>query len=188
MLVSICLTGCFSGIWTGASMVYDRHNMYRKISNYQLSAAVNNALFADKKLRESGCSLDVAVFNNDILLVGHVPTNQDMEEIQRRLAPIKDYRHFYNKITINPNPLNNSQDAWITTKIRSQIFADDSIDPKAFKVMTADGIVYLMGDVMPDQAEKVVTIARNQSGVVQVVKLMQYFTYQGPKANGTIAN
>ncbi len=178
LIISVCLTGCLGGVWTGASMVYDRHSVYKKMNDYHLSAEVNHVLFADKKLREAGCSLDVAVFNGDVLLVGHVPTMDQLNEVKRRLQPIYGYRRIYNEISLNEQPLNNSQDSWITTKIRSEIFADDSIDPNAFKIVTADSVVYLMGEVRTDQAEKVINIARNQTGVLRVVKLMTYFTYQ----------
>ena len=38
-----------------------------------------------------------------------------------------------------------------------------------------------MGDVKPDQAEKVVKIARFTQGVERVVKILRYFTYEANK-------
>ncbi len=67
------------------------------------------------------------------------------------------------------------EDNWITTKIRSKILADSTIDPNDFKVVTADQIVYLMGDVIPEQAAKVIHIARTCTGVKRVVKLFKYY-------------
>jgi len=45
-------------------------------------------------------------------------------------------------------------------------------------VVTSDRIVYLMGDVRKEQAEKVINIARFTSGVEWVVKMLKYFTYE----------
>ena len=67
------------------------------------------------------------------------------------------------------------KDSLITAKIRSQIVADSEINPRAFKVVTSDGVVYLMGDVIPTQADWVVEIARNTAGVLTVVKLFKYY-------------
>ncbi len=70
---------------------------------------------------------------------------------------------------------NTVQDAWITAKIRSQVVADASIEPRQFKVVTADRIVYLMGDVMPEQGARVIHVARYTEGVRRVVKLFNYY-------------
>lgn len=177
-LLSASISGCLGSLWTGASLVYDRHNVYKKVGDYHMLVEVTNALYFDKQLKTPGCAIDLAVFNGDVLVAGHLPSAEMLDEVRHRLSPIKGYRRLYNEISVNNLPTNNIQDGWITTKIRSQIFADDSIDPSAFKVVTSDGIVYLMGDVKPEEAEKVIAIARNVSGVARVVKLLKYFTYQ----------
>jgi len=182
MVLCIRLTGCISGLWTGASMIYDRHNIYKKLSDYRLLADVTNSIMTDKKLKGEGCVLDMAVFNGDVLIVGHLPTEDLFDEMKLRLKSITGYRRLYNEVTVCDLPNNNFQDAWITAKIRSFIFSDGSIDPKAFKVLTADKVVYLMGDVRKEQAEKVIAYARQVSGVVRVVKILRYYTYQSNKS------
>ena len=117
----------------------------------------------------------MAVFNGDLLLVGHVPELALREEIMRRISNISGFRRVFNQIDVADLPNNSMNDSWITTKIRSQIFADSTIDPNVFKVITSDNIVYLMGDVQPNQATKVIDIARNTEGVVRVVKLFKYY-------------
>lgn len=174
----ILLAGCLGGLWTGASMVYDRHNVYKKISDYHLVIAVTDALFVDKTLKENGNVLDVAVFNGDVLIAGHVSSDTYLSEINTRLKPITGQRRIYNQVVVNELPSNNAQDSWITTKIRSSIFADGSIDPNAFKIVTSDRVVYLMGDVRQDQGEKVIKMARTTAGVERVVKMLRYFTYE----------
>lgn len=173
-----CLSGCLGTIWTGASLVYDRHNVYKKLNDYHLLAEVSNALYIDKAFKCEGCVIDVVAFNGDVLLAGHLPSQELLDELKRRLTAVEGFRRLYNEIIVRQIPSNTVQDSWITAKIRSQIFADDSIDPKAFKVVTTDRVVYLMGDVRKDQAEKVIKIARFTSGVERVVKILKYFTYQ----------
>ncbi|MCA0402397.1 MAG: BON domain-containing protein [Proteobacteria bacterium] len=175
ILIFFSLTGCLGGVWTGASLVYDRHNVYKKANDYKLSMEVNTALFKDKSLKEAGAFIDMAVFNGDLLLVGHVPELALREEIMRRISNISGFRRVFNQIDVADLPNNSMNDSWITTKIRSQIFADSTIDPNVFKVITSDNIVYLMGDVQPNQATKVIDIARNTEGVVRVVKLFKYY-------------
>ncbi|WP_028389383.1 BON domain-containing protein [Legionella fairfieldensis] len=169
------LTGCYSELWTGATLIYDRHNVYKKLSDYQLSADIHRLLYNDARFRQEGCAIDVAVFNGDILLAGHVPTLDLRQNAIERISRLTGYRRLFNQLNISKAPGNGLQDSWITAKIRSQIFADSTIDPNVFKVITVDQIVYLMGDVRPQQATKVISLARNTEGVKRVVKLFKYY-------------
>lgn len=172
------LAGCLGTVWTGASLAYDRHDVYKKLNDYQISADINSALLKDKVFKNQNCVFDFAVFNGDVLVAGHLPSQEYLTEFNRRLSAVKGYNRLFNQVIIKDVPSNNLHDAWITGKIRSQIFSDETIDPDTFKIVTVDGIVYLMGDVKRDEAEKVIKISRNTAGVVRVVKLMKYFTYE----------
>lgn len=174
-LLSCLLTGCLSNLWTGANLVYDRHHVYKKLSDYQLTAKASHALFHDYVLKCNDCSVDLAIFNGDILLSGHVPNAKLREEAKQRIIRLVGYRRVFNQIEISSQPVKTIEDGWITTKIRSRIFADSEIDPHAFKIITSDQIVYLMGDVRPHQALKVINIARSTEGVLRVVKLFKYY-------------
>lgn len=176
--MSLFLSGCAdlsSGIWTGAMLVYDRHNVYKKLTDYQIGADANRALFHDKRFKCDGCAIDLAVFHRDVLLTGHVPTRALRKEANARVAAILGIRKQYNQLAISSGFDNTVQDAWITAKIRSQVIADAKIEPRQFKVVTADRIVYLMGDVMPEQGARVIQVARQTEGVRRVVKLFNYY-------------
>lgn len=174
----LLLSSCLGEVWTGANLVYDRHDVYKTLNDYHLFVDINNALYPDNLLRCRYCILDVAVFNGDILIAGHLPSTELEHELRRRLTPITGYKHLFIEVAVQDTDASSVTDSWITTKIRSQIFADDSIDPHAFKVVTADRSVYLMGDVDKKQADKVINMARFTSGVKRVVTLMRYITYQ----------
>lgn len=178
VLFLVGLWGCTGTLWTGANLVYDRHDVYKKLEDYHLYVKVNNAVASDRELKCTNCVIDIAIFNGDILVAGHLPTPEMLVELQRRLAQVKGYRRLFNEVRVANVPSSALQDSWITTKIRSQIFADDTIDPNAFKVVTSDGVVYLMGDVRPNEATTVINMARRTVGVVHVVKVLKYLVYQ----------
>ncbi|AWN75701.1 BON domain-containing protein [Legionella anisa] len=152
--------------------------MYKKLDDYSLYLKVNNAIMVDNTFKNTESVIDIAVFNGDVLVAGHVPNAEMQTELSQRLAKVRGYRRLFNQVHVSTSESNTVQDSWITTKIRSQIFADDSIDPNAFKIVTSDRIVYLMGDVRQEQAEKVINMARRTNDVVRVVKILKYFTYQ----------
>lgn len=176
LLVSIIfLSGCLGTVWTGAQLAYDRHSVYHRIDDFHLGAEVNRALYRDRVLKQPGCYLDVAVFNGDILLAGHLPTRALWDEARRRVKALSNYRRFFMQVSVAPLVDNPLLDSWITMETRTQIFANADIDPHQFKVITSDQVVYLMGDVLPEQAENVVLIARQLAEVKRVVKLFKYY-------------
>ncbi len=172
---SLLLPGCLSDVWTGANLVYDRHNVYIKLNDFQLNANASRALYHDTVFKHDDCSIDLAVFNRDVLLVGRVPTEALRQEAYERVKSVPGKRRFFKQLAVNHTPENPVLDSWITAKIRSQILADSDINPSQFKVLTHGQIVYLMGDVVPAQAEKVIFFARKNSSVSRVVKLFKYY-------------
>jgi len=184
MVLNGLLSGCLglSGAWTGASLLYDRHGLYKKMTDYQLVAEANRLLYHDAQFKHDGCSIEVAALNGDLLMVGHVPTTILRDEAYRRVAEKGGYRRFFNQIAVGYFTDNAAEDAWITGKIRSQILADSTIDPHQFKVITFDRVVYLMGDAFPEDAQRVVDIARQTSEVLRVVTLFKFFHYVSPIA------
>jgi osmotically-inducible protein OsmY len=176
----VLLSGCVSNVWTGAMLIYDRHHVYKKFNDYELFGRIHQRLYEGTLFNQKGCSLDVAVFNGDLLLAGHVPSIALRKEAARRVQKL-GYRRFFNQLDVGRPRENAALDSWITTKIRSRIFADSLIDPNIFKVVTADRIVYLMGDVPVEQAKRVIKIARTTEGVIRVVTLLQYYILM-PKA------
>ena len=175
-LISCALSGCLGTVWSGASLIYDRHTVYAQLSDFDLASKAQHVLFDDSVLQESGCHLEVSVMNGDILLAGHVPSKSFRNMADERLNRLEGYRTIFIQVAINKDNPNSIVDSWITSKIRSKIFADSTIAPKDFKIVTVDGIVYIMGDVRADQAAKVVDIARNTDQVVRVVKLFRALT------------
>lgn len=169
------LPGCLSGVWTGATLIYNRHSLYKQADDFQLGAEANRRLYQDVALKCPDCYIDVAVLNGDILIAGHVPSSELRKEAQKRVRLVRGYRRLFNQLSVGHTSPNALQDSWITGKIRAQILADSAINPKHFKVVTSDRIVYLMGDVIPAQAVRVVRIARKTAGVKKVVKLFRYY-------------
>ena len=177
LFMSLCLSGCFglSGAWTGASLIYDRHNVYKKMDDFQLVAQARHAIYQDKVFKRDDSTLDLAAFNGDLLLVGHVATDAMRDEAYARVKKLGGYRRLFNQVAVGHPEDSTAEDAWITAKICSQMITDSSLDPGQFKIITSGRVVYLMGDVPIKDAASVIEIARQTSGVLRVVKLLKYY-------------
>ena len=174
LMASFMLSGCVGQVWTGVTMVYERHHIYRRFNDFQLSADVNRVLFEDRYFKNPHNVIDVTVFRGEVLLSGHLYNKQQLRKAVRRVKKVDDYRRLYNQLTVQDKPSSSFIDGWITTKIRTKIIMDSTIDPNRFKVVTSDKTVYLLGTVRPKQGEKVLAIARNTSHVKKVVMLWRY--------------
>jgi osmotically-inducible protein OsmY len=182
VILSQLLMGCMSNIFTGANLIYDRHNVYLKFDDVQLTSFANRALFRDNMYQCPTCMLELMVLNRDILLVGSVPTQALRMEASRRLLQLPNHGRIFNQLYINSPPPGAIQDSWITLSIRTYILSNANIDPHAFKVLTWSGVVYLMGNVMPEQADLVINYAKECTGVIRVVNFMRYYHLGEEKA------
>ena len=175
LMTSLLLTACISNVWTGASLIYDRHSNYRTLGDFELGADASRALFKDKLFKRPDCTIDLGVINGDILLAGHVPTQALRQEAFERVNAVRGSRRIFNQIAVGEIPNTLLQDTWISATIRAKIIADSSINPKDFNIVTSSQVVYLMGDVIPAEADRVIQIARQCEGVKRVVKLFKYY-------------
>jgi osmotically-inducible protein OsmY len=175
ILTSLFLSACITDVWTGATLIYDRHTNYRKFGDFELGADIRRELYKDRVFKQADMSIDLGVMNGDVLLAGHVPTQELRQEAFRRVSAVRGSRRIFNQIAVGNFPNTTIQDNWISTKINSQIIAQSSINPHDFRVLTSSEVVYLMGDVIPAEADRVIDIARACAGVKRVVKLFKYY-------------
>lgn len=169
------LTGCLSSLWTGATLIYDRHHLYKSANDFKLVADARRALYKDDYFKRSDCLLDLAAFHGDLLLAGHLPSTKLRDLAIQRVRALGGFRRFFDQISVHKIRHNEILDSWISAKIRAKILADSSIDPNAFKIITIDQMVYVMGDVLPQQGNKILKIASSTTGVKRVIKLLQYY-------------
>ncbi|MFA5495013.1 MAG: BON domain-containing protein [Porticoccaceae bacterium] len=120
--------------------------------------------------------INVHVFNGVVLLTGEVPREElrgTAGDIARRFRGVRQV-HNELQVMANTSMMNRANDSWLTTKLKSKLVAYKDIDSSKIKVVTENGVVYLMGLVFPDQANKAANVASTTSGVRKVVKVFEY--------------
>lgn len=129
---------------------------------------------ADPELRQS--RVKVVSFNGIVLLIGQVP-NQRLKELAGATAQrVEKVRQVYNELDIGDNAdiVVQSNDSWLTTKIKTSMVTNEAIVADQIKINTERGTVYLMGLVTPKTAQEAAAIAANTYGVQKVVKVFEY--------------
>lgn len=174
-LLNACAAVVVGGAATGASAAHDRRTTGTFIEDEAIELKSMKALSDDKEL-SSQVHLNVTSFNTIVLVSGEAPT----EDLRRRaieiIRNIPKVSHVHDEITIaGPSSLmSRSGDTLITTKVKTKLIAEKNLDGTHVKVVTENGVVYLMGLLNREDADKATEITRQTGGVQKVVKLFQY--------------
>jgi osmotically-inducible protein OsmY len=122
-------------------------------------------------------NFDVVSHNGVVLIVGQVQSEQLKEQATRIASEASGkIKRIHNELEIigKTGLLSRSNDAWISTKVRTQLLVDDSVPSDQVRVITENGSVFLMGIVTQQQGDNAAALARNVSGVTRVVKVFEY--------------
>jgi osmotically-inducible protein OsmY len=181
-LISLALTlqGCIfiAGAAAGAAaiaVVYDHRTIKLTLEDTNIANSISDKLSKIPALRESG-HVDVTVFNGVVLLTGQTADAQARQQAEEISKSTPNVYKVYNQISLQAptSSLTRTSDAWISTKIRTEMLARQNLKSSSIKVVTENGTVYLMGVVTQQQADISVDIARQVSGVQKVVKIFEY--------------
>lgn len=117
----------------------------------------------------------VVAYNGYVLLAGQVNDEILKSEATKIVHRVKGVRRIYNELEVGPpsSALTRSSDAWITAKIKSGLLTNDDTQSGPIKVVTENGVVYLMGLVTPEEADHIASEAASTSGARRVVRLFE---------------
>jgi len=143
-------------------------------SDTKISTAIKLGLY--QKDPDLHRLVSVNVQNGEVLLTGALPTEEmHLDAVKIAWEPQGVKRVIDNIGQSEGATLGTyTADTWITTQLKSTLMFDGDIQSRNYSIKTVSGQVYLMG-IAQDQAEleKVVTHARNTSGVTKVVSYVR---------------
>lgn len=145
------------------------------VENQTLEIKINNALNADPDIKDQA-HINVTVFHGIVLLTGETPNaalKSKAVSIANRTA--KQYRVRSELDVAKTSSLaSRSKDTWITTKVKSALIGDEGLKGIKIKVVTENGVVYLLGQVSHKEARAAVKRAGAVPDVKHVVKVFDY--------------
>lgn len=176
LLSSALLTSCVVAVVAGAAagMVYDRRSVTTLEADARLFHVIHKAIVTDPQFKNS--RILVTSFNRVVLLAGQTPTASLRVVAERIAQSTPGIARVYDEITVG-QPISVAQrtrDSWITSKVRSNMLTKKGLESGSIRVVTEDGVVYLMGIATSEQATFSVDVARRVNGVNKVVKIFQY--------------
>lgn len=171
-----CIPVAFvAGATAGGAIVYDNRGFKTMAQDKELQIRAQGSIDTDAQLRGQ-THISVSVFNHIMLLVGQAATPELSQHAYDTVSTIPNIKRIYNEITIQPPTSNmtRSRDTWITTKVKTMMLAEKGLKSTQIKVITENGVVYLMGLVTHSQGNLAAQVTSQVSGVQKVVKLFEY--------------
>jgi len=180
-LVLLQLQACapilVGGATAGASAVHDRRTLATSLEDQNIELKALSFVLQDKALFKH-TSIGVTSYNLHVLLTGQAKDEALVKRYIGYVETIPRVARVINEIVIAPKvtATQSLSDGYISTQIKIRLFniKQETFDPSRVKVVTENGVVYLMGILTRTEANQVVEIVRYVKGVRRVVKVFEY--------------
>lgn len=135
--------------------------------------AIINIHAADDAYHES--HVQAVSYNGYLLLAGQVPTEALKARATTIARNVAGVRRIYNELEIAApsSGMTRTSDTWISAKVKTVLLAKNETDGSRVKVVTENGVVYLMGLVTAAEAKRISSATAEISGVQRVVQLFE---------------
>lgn len=127
-----------------------------------------------QKLKDA--HINVTSYNRMVLLTGEVPDEAARVTAEKIAQAIENVRGVYNELQVagNSSLTSRANDSYLTSKVKARFVEAQKFSPLHVKVVTENGVVYLLGLVKRKEADDATQIARTTGGVRKVVRVFEY--------------
>jgi len=173
------LSGCvglvIGGAMAGAAAGTDRRTLGTQTDDKAIAVKAEMKL---PGLTGKYGHVNVNTYNRQVLLTGEVQDEAMKAMVEREVKAIPGVASVANELQITgpTTYTSRSNDSLITTKVKASLVDMKTISAHSFKVVTENGVVYLMGRVTQREGQVGADVARGVSGVSKVVKVFDYIT------------
>ncbi|WP_274572659.1 BON domain-containing protein [Neisseria leonii] len=190
VLLGGCAAALVGGAAVGAESALDRRTTGTQADDQVMELRVRNTAlsYLEQNRNPSAAPprLSVVSYNRHLLLLGHVSSEAEKAFAAQVARAEQSAEAVYNYIQVTSQPRtigNISADTWSTAKVRTALLGIQGVYPGRVKIVTYDGVTYVMGILTPAEQAAVTEKVRTTAGVQQVVTLYQNFAPQMPAAN-----
>lgn len=174
-LAAGCAGVLVGGAATSAVVAHDERTTGSFIEDQAIELKAIEAIRGNKKLRGQ-THISVTSYNQVALVTGQTPSDELRRTAVSIVSQIEKVRHVYDEITIAApsSMVTRSGDSLLTAKVKTKLFTLNNIDATKVKVVSENGVVFLMGIMNQADARAVADAASRVSGAQKIVKLFEY--------------
>ncbi len=172
-VISGCAAVAVGGaVAAGVMIAEDRRTVGTMTEDEGVEQKASNRI----KEKNKDAHINVTSYNRMVLLTGEVPTEAAKADAERIARAVENVRSVFNELRIAGNTAMQSRtnDSVITSKVKARFVDARKFSPVHVKVVTENGVVYLMGLVKKQEAADATEVARTTGGVTKVVRLFEY--------------
>ena len=169
-----CIEALLVGsVATGVIVAADRRQFEVMFGDQRVESATADRV---KEALKGQGHVVVTSFNYTVLLTGEVPSTQAKAQAEKAAAEVPQVKTVVNELQIagTSSATSRSNDAYITSKVKSSFLGNGKFRPTDVKVVTEAGVVYLLGLVTREEADMATNITRGTGGVQKVVRVFEY--------------
>jgi osmotically-inducible protein OsmY len=180
LVASIALSGCASTISATRDQPIRDNQGTRTLGStmddslIETKVAVNIAK-AHPDLDEKS-NIVVVSFNGVVLLAGQTPRAELKDLAGKAAGSVQKVKTVHNELQVGApsSLLARSNDALLTASIKTRLLTYTDIPGSRIKVVTENGVVFLMGLVTRQEAQRTGNAVARVNGVQKIVKVFEY--------------
>jgi len=176
LLLSGCVTALVAGVAIATvDILHDRRTVGEYIDDSAIEVTARNILVSKPVFRKTA-HVKPTSWNGILLVTGEIDSEEVKPQLISKFSNIQGVRQVVDETSITGKTrlLARSNDAWITSKVKSRLVLKTGLDANRVKVITTRGSVYLMGIVTREEADKATQYTQTVRGVKRVVKVFEY--------------
>ena len=171
--LSACVPLVVGGAAVGAGLVAtDRRTSGAQLDDQGIELRGASRI---REIANEQMNISVTSFNRQLLLTGTVATDADRRRAEAAVQGIDNVRSVVNEVRVGPGRSFQvrSNDTFITGKVKASLLDAKDLFANSFKIVTDDGVVYLMGLATRREVDRATDITRGVSGVQKVVRVVE---------------
>jgi osmotically-inducible protein OsmY len=172
-LGSGCAPIVVGGAVAAVAMAEDRRSTGTFIDDEGIE---NRSILKAKTRFGSKIHLNVTSYNRNVLLSGEVPDEATRQDVETEVRATGGISKIYNELVVGPNAsvISVTNDTRLTALVKTRFLEASRFQANHVKVVTENGVVFLMGIVKRAEADAASGLASTTSGVRRVVRLFEY--------------
>ena len=176
--VSLLVSGCGPFLVAIDSKAIEdnpgRRTFYQRLADASIETKAIVNLHAQDE-RFDAAHLVIQSYNGTVLVAGQVADAALRQVANEVIRDIRDVRRIYNELAVAApsSAMTRASDKWVASKVKAALLAGRRTPGRRTKVVAENGVVYLLGLVTEEEADRIATEASAVSGVQRVVRLFE---------------
>ena len=144
------------------------------VDDFAIKTNIQSAWLNTNPLMQT--DLNVTVYEGRTLLTGTAPTPEFKAQAKEVASRVPGVKAVYDEIEVTPpeSPWQGAQDAWITSRLRTELAFNSEIRSVNYTIQTVNKSVYLIGSARSQtELDQATTMARNTPDVKRVVSYVE---------------